>query len=208
MNRVLTVLFFTVFSFLASENSPVIANSPLVEGGRLPVINLPVPQNPDDRLYLGISGMGNFRIHQIKAEAVIIQIVNQYCPPCQTAVDEMVELYRRIESNPGLHGKMKLIGIGAGNSSREVEVLREAHHLPFPIFPDEDFIIHKALGEVRTPYTIAVRIGPGSAYKVVYSQPGGFTDTDRFLKLMLTTCGFKKDDSSGEKGDFEASLAQ
>jgi hypothetical protein len=38
------------------------------------------------------------------------------------------------------------------------EKLKEAYNIPFPIFPDENFDIHKALGDVRTPYFIAINI--------------------------------------------------
>ncbi|MBW2602227.1 MAG: hypothetical protein JRD47_09970 [Deltaproteobacteria bacterium] len=44
----------------------------------LPEINLPVPKNPAHRSYLGLSEEGNFKIPQIKADVVIIEILNVY----------------------------------------------------------------------------------------------------------------------------------
>ena len=207
LNRILGFLVFIAFLTLTPDLSPVTANSLLVKSARPPVINLSSPKNPDDKIYLGVSGKGPFRVDQIKAEVVIIQILNHYCPTCQTTAKEMTELYQLIENNPTHRGKMKLIGIGAGNSLHEVEAFKETHNLPFPILPDKDFTIHKALGEVRTPHTIAVRIGAKSPYKVVYSQPGGFAEPDQFLELILNACGLKKGNLPEEKEDLGVSLA-
>ena len=82
----------------------------------LPVINLPVPKNPKERSYLGVSGSGLFKIPQIKGSAVIIELFSIYCPFCQKDAAGVNELYRLIENNPDIKNKVKLIGIGAGNS--------------------------------------------------------------------------------------------
>jgi len=56
----------------------VSAGSPPQKGGVLPEINLAVPKDPIHRSYLGLSGGGLFKIPQIKAEAVIIEIFSMY----------------------------------------------------------------------------------------------------------------------------------
>lgn len=56
----------------------VSAGSPPQKGGVLPEINLAVPKNPTHRNYLGLSGGGLFKIPQIKAEVVIIEIFSMY----------------------------------------------------------------------------------------------------------------------------------
>jgi len=48
---------------------------------------------------------------------------------------ELNELYRLIENNADIKNKIKLIGIGAGNSSYEVEVFKKNIYCsPFPFF--------------------------------------------------------------------------
>jgi hypothetical protein len=106
----------------------------------------------------------------------------------------MTEIYKQIENNPDLKGKIKLIGIGAGNNLLEVELFKQNHNISFPIFPDEDFTIHKALGEVRTPFFIAVKMDGKGSPEIIHTHLGGLTDARTFLDLMVEAYGIKKED--------------
>lgn len=44
-----------------------------------------------------------------------------------------------------------MIGIGLGNNSKEVSYFKKYFNVSFPIIPDPDYKIHKALNETRTP---------------------------------------------------------
>ena len=101
----------------------------------------------------------------------------------------MNELYQAIESNKDLKNKIKLIGIGTGNSDFEVHFFRKKYDVPFPLFSDESYSIHKTLGEVRTPYFIGVRLKSDGSSEVFYSKLGGFKNADKFLKSMVKSSG-------------------
>ncbi len=171
---------------------PALAASKLPEKGEaLPIINLPIPKNAEERSYLGLSGSGLFKIPQIKARVVIVELFSMYCPYCQKDAPGVNELYRLIEKNPTIKDKIKLIGIGAGNSLYEVEVFKKTYNVPFPLFPDKDFAIHKAYGEVRTPYYMVVKINDNGTHQIVHTQLGDYPGAEPFLEIVLKASGLK-----------------
>jgi len=196
MTNILIPLSFVLFFFLFMSNSAFCATvSPEpTKGGKLPAINLPAPKNSGEKIYLGLSGDGSFKIHQIKAKVVLIKIFNLYCPLCQSTTSAMVELHDQIEKHPDFNGKIKLIGIGVGNSQSEIEMFKRNNNIPFPVFPDQDFIIHKALGEVRTPFFIAIKINRNRSHEIVHTHLGGLTDIQGLLDLMYEAYGIPQED--------------
>ena len=103
----------------------------------------------------------------------------------------MNKLYRKIQANKDLKDSVKLIGIGAANSPFEVDFFRKKYEVAFPLFSDEDRTVHKALGEVRTPYFIGVKIHEDGSDEVIYSKLGGFKDANEFLSKILKSAGIK-----------------
>ncbi len=180
------ILLFSIVVF------PVLAaDKPPEKGEALPAINLPIPKTPEERDYLGLFGSGLFKIPQIKARAVIVELFSMYCPFCQKDAPGVNELFRLIENNLEIKDKIKLIGIGAGNSPYEVEVFKKTYHVPFPLFPDKDFEIHKVCGEVRTPFYMVVKINENGTHQIVHTQLGGYPGAEPFLELVLKASGLK-----------------
>ncbi|MBU4372742.1 MAG: TlpA family protein disulfide reductase [Proteobacteria bacterium] len=165
--------------------------TPPVEGGILPKIILPVPADQGYKKYLGLKGEGTFLVPQLKAKVVLIEIFSMYCPHCQKDAPVVNDLFSKITGDDSLKNNIKLIGIGAGNSDFEVDFFRKTYNITFPMFSDAEFSIHKILGEVRTPYFIAIKINPSGTYKVVYSKLGGVSNADEFLKTIKKLAGLK-----------------
>lgn len=133
----------------------------------------------------------NFNLPKPKDGVVIIEIFSMYCPYCQREAPNVNKLYDKIQANGNLKSKIRLVGIGVGNSAYEVDVFRKKYSVRFPLYSDGDFKIHKSLGEPRTPYFIGVKINPDGSHSVFYSKLGELGDVDAFLAEMIRLSGLK-----------------
>jgi thiol-disulfide isomerase/thioredoxin len=180
-----------ILLMIALMSPVVILAQPLQKGGQLPSIVLPIPKSAEEKAYLGLSGSGTFKIPQIKADVVIIEIFSMYCPYCQKDAPGINELYDMIQEAPDLRDRIKIIGIGAGNSAFEVETFKKTFNVSFPLFPDQDYVIHQACGEVRTPYFIGVKIQRDKSHRIFLSQQGGFPGAQPFLEQIVKESDLK-----------------
>ncbi len=147
-------------------------------------ILLPTPTEAAIRQYLGLPDGEQFTVDQIAAEAVIVQVYSMYCPHCQREAPQVNDLYALITAQAGLHGRLRLIGVGIGNSKYEVDFYRETYGVKFPLFPDGKFIIHKQLGETRTPHFFVLKPAGAGQVEVVYDLVGGFNSPEKFLETV------------------------
>jgi thiol-disulfide isomerase/thioredoxin len=188
MKRHLLVPILLLLALVFANTLP--AAGPPQPGGQLPEFKFPMPSDRADKSYLGLSGWGStFRIPDIKARVVIVEILSMYCPFCQKEAPLVNDLYAAIEKDSKLKGKIKILGIGAGNSVYEVDVFRKKYNVPFPVVPDPDYAAHTLYGEVRTPYFIAVKINENGTHEVIYSKLGGFGDIPAFLDALKRSAG-------------------
>jgi len=154
-------------------------------GDRFPAITLGVPDGAGDRNYLGISGSTTFTVRDIRADIVVVEFYNMYCPHCQADAPTTVDLFNRISRDPRLSGRVRMIGIGMGNSDYEVGIFRKKYHIPFPLFPDGDYAILNMMDIRFTPTYIVLTITGGKA-TVAYVHTGRITDIGSFITILTT----------------------
>jgi peroxiredoxin len=83
-----------------------------------------------------------------------------------------------------------LIGIGMQNSAYEVQLFKNKYQVPFPLFPDEYKSIYQAMGKVKVPYFIGVRLKKDGSNEVFYAKLGKMRgDPEDFLKRLLKLSG-------------------
>ena len=179
---------FAICLLVATHAALAFTNAPAI-GESLPPFKLLIPQDARAERYLGLSGPGQFTIAQIEAKVVIIQIFSMYCPVCQKEAFRVNKLYSTIQKRKDLKDKIKMIGIGTGNTPFEVGFFQKKYEVDFPLFSDENLSIHQILGELRTPYFIGVKINRDGSTEVFYSRLGQFRDVNSFLKRIVELSG-------------------
>ncbi len=139
--------------------------------------------------YLGLDeGTTSFRFSDVKTEYILINVFSIYCAPCQRDAGDFNEMYDKI-ADMGFDGRIKFIGLAAGNNVREMEYWRKKYTVPFPLIPDGDYVLHEALGNVSTPFYVLVRVDGPDKLTMVYAQEGAFEDKEEFLATILTHSG-------------------
>ena len=182
----------TIFALFMAATFAAAQNAPPKVGSTLPDMELLKPGDSVYLKYLGLPGGGtSFKVNQIKAKVAIIQIYSMYCPYCQAEAPNVNRLYASIENNPALKNKIKIIGIGAGNSQFETGIYKKKYTVAFPLLPDGDFKIHKIVGEVRTPYFIVVKLDGSKPPQVIYSKLGALENNGIFLAQIVKSAGLK-----------------
>lgn len=170
--------------------APLVA-APVAAGERLPDFRVEGDFTRAQADYLGLGDpAAPFRFSDVKTEYILLNVFSLYCGPCQRDAPHLNEMYDRIAAM-GLAGRIKFLGLAAGNSPRETELWRERFDVEFPLISDRDYALHKGLGEVSTPYFILARVdGPGRL-DVLFTREGAVENKDAFFAdiLALTTPG-------------------
>ena len=162
-----------------------------LSGEAFPDVFIAAPENPSDKDYLGLTGTGPFKVSQIKGDLIILEIFSMYCPYCQKEAPIINELYQLMNKDTSLRNRIKIIGVGAGNTSFEVGVFRNQYTVQFPLVPDESFTVHQAVGGVRTPYFFVIRLNPDGSNKLIYSKVGSVQNASQFLENIIHEAGWK-----------------
>jgi len=162
------LILFADISYGAEKVSP---------GATLPRFTLSSPDDPEIQQYLGLKNLKSFTLSQIPAKLILIEFFSLYCPICHKQAPAANKVYKVVRQDPALNKDIKMIGIGTGNNQREVEAFKTNLRVPFPLFADIDFKIHKKIGEPRTPFTILTT----NKGKVLLIHSGVVEDTDEFI---------------------------
>ena len=186
--KVLTTVIFIVSFFITITS--IAATKSDVEW--LTDITLTVPANKDYIRYLGLKGEPGteFKLGDIDADILVIELFSMYCPHCQKAAPTVNELYKKMEQMTRPDLKLVIIGIGASNTSLEVDTFRQGFDIAFPLFPDPDLHIYHALKGTGTPTFIGIK-KDGDRSVIFSRQTGRFRDHSEFLDNLLNRSGLK-----------------
>ncbi|MRR14197.1 redoxin domain-containing protein [archaeon] len=148
---------------------------------------LKLPDDPAAGAALGIKQKPGTTIalSDIDADIIIIEIFSMYCPFCQRHAPMTNKLYQLIQADSAKKGKVRLIGIGVGNSPYEVKFFKKKYSIEFPLFDDANSAVLNSLQGVKTPHYFAIK-KTDKALNVFFMQQGAFDDPESFLKTVMS----------------------
>lgn len=168
----------------------VIALSPCawafsVDADALVNLSFEAPKSSGERQYLGLGGKDEFKLKEINADLLVIEVFSMYCPHCQAEAPTVNRLFTKLTKHPKLGTKAKFLGIGIGNTPYEVDVFRKRYRVPFPLIADPDFLLQEVAEErFQTPtFLVVKRIGP-NRYDLAHVRVGKLGEPDEFLNKV------------------------
>lgn len=193
MKKTSVFIFAAILCFTFSYQAAQAGNRTPAKGESFPDIAFVMPDKPFDKDYLGLKGKNIFKLSQVKADVVILEVFSMYCPYCQREAPIVNQLYDMINKRTDIKNRVKIIGVGVGNTPFEVGIFKNQYNIQFPLVSDESFAIHKAVGEVRTPHFFVVKINTDGSSSIIYSKTGSIQDPNQFLDMIVQDSGLKQE---------------
>jgi len=141
---------------------------------------LPPPDSVQTQAYLGLDAMKQFKISDIKAKIVVIEVMSAFCLACQANAPIMNDIYKTIQADSGL-ADVKVIAISIADDKTGVETFKKQFKTLFPVLLDENGEIMRSMRLKATPITIVVSTEDA---KVLFTQPGVIPDAGGFVKQV------------------------
>jgi peroxiredoxin len=162
------------------------ARADLAVGQLFPDLTFSGTISEADRDYLGLVQPGPFRLKQIQARYVLLEIFSNSCPHCILEAPDANRLFRLIQQNRRLQStdgapRLKMLGVGFYGKPSEMEVWRIKREVKFPLIPDPKAEVGKALDIPGTPtYVVLDRQG-----RVVFMHAGAMGSPHEFLRKIM-----------------------
>jgi hypothetical protein len=180
----LPVFFFITlcFAFLSTGVS-LAETKPLVKGQYLPNLSFKDSLHKEEQTYLGLTAGKKFSLKNIRCSVIIIEVFNTYCTSCPGNIPVINKVYSHSKEDPKFKGKIKIIGIAAGNTREEIIAYQKTHSASYPILSDLFFTQHKALGNPRVPYTMLIKRTLQGKNKIIYTHQGIIDSPEELLEI-------------------------
>ncbi|MCE5273575.1 MAG: redoxin domain-containing protein [Deltaproteobacteria bacterium] len=192
MKRGKYLVIGVIFCMLPFTGAGAADSQEIDYSGGLAKIKLLVPAEAKVRESLGLKqASGLFSLSEVKADILIVEIFSMYCPYCQRHAPMANKLYQAIQGRKDLKDRVKLIGIGIGNSAYEVNIFRQKYAVGFPLFEDKGGTAINSLPGIRTPHYFGIKKGAGSSFDVFFSRQGPYDDEKVFLDGLLKKSGIR-----------------
>lgn len=152
---------------MAAEKEPVV-------GYNAGNVKFSAPLSAEDASYLGLAKPAPFTLKDIKADYVLVESFNTTCPHCMAQAPVLNKLYQMVQNDPKLKNKLKFVSVAQGNDANATKMWQTFHKVPFPVVPDKDSKLGKALN--FSPYPVTTVMNKSG--KIVWVHVGSFEGAD------------------------------
>lgn len=167
-------------------------------GEPFPEVQLQQPVSQVAKDYLGLAAGEGFTLSQIKGEVVLVELLNVLCPHCRKQTGPYNDLFQMIEEDPQTRGRIKLVGVAVANSDAQIEDFVDVYGVLYPVIPDYDFTVHRAVRGGQTPLSIYVRQDrPGQPGMVAGHHLGEDHDMPVLFAYLKDLLGMRPADFDG-----------
>lgn len=184
LTNVPLILFIIFFTFLSTGVS-LAETKPLVKGQYLPNLSFTDSLPKEERTYLGLTAGKKFSLKDIRCSIIILEVFNTYCTSCPRNIPVLNEVFSRTGKYPIFKGKIKIIGIAAGNTREEILSYKKTRSVSYPILSDLNFTLHKTLGNPKVPYTMIIKRTAQGKNKIVYTHHGIIDSPEPLLEISM-----------------------
>ncbi len=157
----------------------------LQPGQYFPPCVLTVADRSQDYAYLGLEQeSAHFFLADVPAEFVLLKYYGENCYQCVQEVDQYNRLFTLLHNDPELGPRLKMIGIGVGDTQRSVLRFKRSHQVPYPLLPDERQVMFESVGAGEIPLIYLVKILPDARVQVVLYHEGGLENVETLFELI------------------------
>jgi len=114
----------------------------------------------------------------------IFEVFSTYCLSCPKNIPFLNTVYANSGKDPILKRKVKVMGIAVGNTEAEIRQYNREFKVSYPVLTDYSFAVHKALGNVRVPFTIFVKKDARGRCVVAATHQGVYNSEEEVMKTM------------------------
>lgn len=179
MNKQLILCFLLLLNIILISGCKTNRNTD--SANLLPDLQMKV-NNPQYLKYLGVD-KNQFKLSQIKADYLIIEIFSMYCPRCQKTASETVSLFDWLKKKK-LSNSVKIIGIAATNTPLEADIYKAKYKIPFPLIADKETTLASALNVGPIPHFFLAERIDNNSFKIIYQQSKELLNTELIKKKL------------------------
>jgi hypothetical protein len=184
-NKPLLLPSLLLFFFLWSGNPSAYAETKSISAGAVfPNVFFTDVLTKDSRLYLDVPRKKKFSLKDMNGTLFIFEVFSTYCLSCPKNIPVLNTVYAITKNDPALKGKVKVMGIAVGNTANEIKQYNREFKVSYPVLTDYSFAVHKALGNVRVPFTIFVKKDVRGQCVVAATHQGVYASAEDIMKTL------------------------